>query len=237
MVGTSERPLLGVMVLGHRRPWLFSAIVEQARRIDPGAVVQIMLDRPTNDVLKAATRSGALVTTIPWAVLDYRENFMETRRRQLDAMRLFNPKYVSIWDDDQLLEKPAEVRGALTSLCDFDLVYATKTYLWDSLETENTRLPVHRSVHFFRLLEGDQFPMDRTINAPVQVHDGARRVYDLQHPLLDIGYLTEAERLRVWKVYKRAGKIDALTKKLLEKPILAPVKTSPVLEQMKEFLK
>lgn len=231
----SVRQLLGVMVLAHRRPWLLGAIQAQAKQIDPHAVVQFTYDRPTEEVTWALATAEHRQAA-PRAVLDHRENFMEVRRWQLDQMRPFNPVYGVLWDDDHLLEDPAEARRVLEE-GRADLVYATKAYLWDKLELENKALPTHRSPFFFRLLPGDQFPLDRTINAPAWVHDTKPMVTDLHGRLLDIGYLTQEERERVWRAYKKAGKIDQLTTKLLAPPLLKKVPLCPTLEIIDECLR
>lgn len=217
------------LILAHARPQLIEAIAAQVREI--GGEPKFTLDRPTDAVYNAVTRTGAQFDWSTLPVLSHRENFMFIRNQQL--LRVETP-YASIWDDDHLLADPAEARAALAE--EPDLLYATKKYLWDSCDRHNAALPVHRSVFFFRVLAGDRFPLDRTINAPTRVHDEARRVADLRGPLLDCGYLTAAERARVLKAYKRAGKLDALTLGLTRPSDLQPVPAGPVLERMKELL-
>ncbi len=229
-----ESPLLGVMVLAHARPQLLRAIVRQAREIDPSAVVQITSDRPTDAVVEELATLEAEHFRAAVPALDRRENFLTLRNQQLNQMRGRRVKYGVLWDDDHLLQDTGEARRLLVS--DPDLVYATKAYLWNSLTTENVALPVHRSAFFFRMLPGDQFPLTRMINAPEQIHDNAKVVTDLTGRLFDVGYLTEAERRRVWEAYKRAGKLDRLTMGLVSPGILRAVPAHPILDHLRQLL-
>lgn len=154
----------------------------------------------------------------PLNPLDDKERFMELRQWQLSFAP---PGWAVLWDDDQVLANPSEFAQHFHS--DVDLLYATKVFFWDSDDQVATHLPPHRSVFFFRRRDGDQFPLGRTIHAPVDVHDNPRGVADLRGALLDYGYMRRDDRLRCWNEYKRVGKIDAAT--------LALVREDPPLER------
>lgn len=216
------------MVLGHARPWLFELIAKQATTIWPGAVVQITLDRPTGTVIAAAERAaakypGVEVLAAPFPAVADREYFMELRNWQLDQIRRHNPEFVALWDDDHILERPREVAQYLRG--GFDLVYIRKLFFWDTLDQFNTAIPEHNSVLFFRVLPDDRYPLDRVIHAPLQVHDSPlSRKVQVTSRLLDVGYLHQSDRERVFKVYARAGKLDAATLPLMNSPTLREYK-------------
>ncbi len=107
-----------------------------------------------------------------------------------------------------------------------DLIYARKLYLWDRPDQYSTHLPEHNSVFVFRHMKGDRFPFDnhRIIQAPVGVHDNpTSRRFDLKTYLLDVGYMFEKERKRIFRAYGRAGKLDNLVMGLLNEPRLHPM--------------
>jgi len=214
-------PILGVMILAHRRHKLLNLICEQARTICPNAVIQITLDRPTEEVKFAAEATGAELFNLPFAVLDDTgEHYMPARQWQFE--RLPACDYAVLWDDDQILEDPTE---ALEIYVKFDLVYVTKAFLWNSLNYQNIKIPTHSSVFFFRRLLNDAFSRDRKrmLHAPEAVHDDPHsQRTTLRGRLLDIGYLIETERVRVATDYFRAGKIDSATMALVDEPILRP---------------
>jgi hypothetical protein len=214
---------LGVMVLGHRRPQLLSLIAEQICRQWPACAVDITLDRPNIEVVKAAHLAQRFpqvrVHAAPFPVVADREYFMEMRNWQLTQLRPLQPKYVALWDDDHLLEDPDE--AARVMRVGADLIYVDKVYFWDHPEQYNSALPRHRSPLIFRYRDGDKYPLDRTINAPAGVHDDPHAKNKVLYSrLLDFGYMHEDERLRVFEIYKRAGKIDQLTMGLVSPPAL-----------------
>jgi hypothetical protein len=102
-------------------------------------------------------------------------------------------------------------------------VYAKKLYLWDKPTQYTTHLPEHNSVFLFKRRRGDQFPLDRIIQAPEPLHSEAKHVAQMTTPLLDVGYMYEEERRRIFKAYAKAGKIDGLTQGLLDQPKLVSI--------------
>lgn len=219
-------PHLGVMLLAHRRPWFLPLIVEQALS-EFKSVVDITVDAPSADVVevvdKLSRNARVRVFESPVRCLAGKENFMQVRQFQLEKIQELKPRYGVIWDDDFIMEQPQEGRYQMAH--NYDLIYATKRYVWDSLEYYNERMFTHRSVFFFKMLEGDVFPLDRMIHAPVMVHDSEdSRSIDLQSFLLDYGYLWESERERVFRTYAQAGKIDDSTKPLVMPPQLKKIK-------------
>ncbi len=213
------------MTLLHARPHYLRAIARNLRSVTLPVEWQIVLNRPTSTVIAELNfvlrHLGKLVQPMlldaPFSPLDKVERFMELRQWQLE--RLSPCDYGVIWDDDHVLADPAAVRGVL--LQGPDLVYATKTFFWDSDALVATHLPPHRSAFFFRWLKDDAFPLDRTIHAPARIHDTAKVTVDMPGGLLDFGYMRREDRERCWRDYKRVGKIDAATLPLIQEPALA----------------
>jgi hypothetical protein len=214
---------LGVMILTHRRHQLLDLICDQLRETWPDAAIQFTADRPTEAVMAAMGRAvlkhGAEVCPSPMEAISHTENFVWLRDWQLQNLHWTGCEYVAMWDDDHLLANPAEARKALEDGA--DLVYATKAYFWDGLDSINVGLPRHTSILFSRRVDGDRWT--KMVGAPEKA-SALPRVVELQDPLLDVGYMTAAERERVWKVYKRAGKIDQLTTGLVQAPTLHRVR-------------
>jgi hypothetical protein len=124
------------------------------------------------------------------------------------------------------MEKPQEGRFWMARR--FDLIYARKRFLWNSIDKFNAKMPEHRSVFFFKCLDEDDFPSvetGRIIHAPVRVHDSPdSRSVTLESNLLDIGYLWPEERERVFRAYAEAGKIDSATTPLVQEPDLRVIR-------------
>jgi hypothetical protein len=223
--GSMDRPTIGYMTLVHRRHQLLPLIVEQAVATWPSALVDFGMDRPSPEVSQTV---GDLVTKYPdnvraWMVpvpaISHRENFMVLRQLQLERMHQFRAEFVALLDDDHIFSHPEEAAQLMNDGC--DLIYTHKVYLWGSCATMNLALPGHCSVTISRRLESDAFG-GSMVNAPDRIlRDGL--VGQMRTYLLDVGYLTEAERKRVWEVYKRAGKIDPLTLGLNAPPRLFDV--------------
>lgn len=206
-------------------------IAEQCLQLTPHVCFSILLDDPDpgvaeglNQMEEVLVKGGAQVYVEDAAhpALGERERFMELRQQQFKiAVDNFNPTHGVILDDDGVFADVDEARQALHS--DADLVYGTKLFLWDDAEHYNARMPTHRSVVFFRCLPGDFFPINRTIHAPLGIHDHAQKITDLKAPILDYGYIHRLNRERCFRDYVRVGKIDACTRPLVEEPDLRPV--------------
>jgi len=232
------------MVLCHRRPYLLELIVKQLSKYWPNqSVVHFAMDRPTPAVeleverLVMSTQSvKCRAYYLPFPVVSSQgERYMEARNFQLEALHQDEPRYVAFWDDDFFLEHPAEavmlVRGNF-----YDMVYAHKLYLWDSPTQFTTHLPEHNSVFLFRRRLGDKFPLDRMIQAPLPLHDDPEAlVMQMNSRLIDIGYMHEAERQYIFKQYAKAGKIDQLTKGLLDPPRLHKTKYPKLVQALNEY--
>ena len=217
-------PKTAWLTLCHKRPQLLQLIDRQRKAVDPTSVLALTLDRPTTDVIRAVERvqrdspESVVVNNAPFPALDTVERFNELRNWQVDQLRDYNPKYFVIFDDDAIFASAGAFRRALGSTLDPDVVYATKYFLWDGLDRINQRLPRHRSSVAFKIRPGETFPplnMDETRRPSDTIFA------DVRSPLLDIGYLTEADRRRCFDAYKRVGKIDAATLPLVKEPQLA----------------
>lgn len=204
-------------------------IAEQALALTPNVFFSVILDDPDPgaeeglELMRALLRPDQIIVyDAPFPALGERERWMELRQFQFKvAVDQFNPTHGVIWDDDHYLADVDDARQKLRE--DWDLVYATKLFLWDSATQYNAKMPAHRSVFFFKVLPGDAFPMDRTIHAPIGIHDFAKKITDLKAPLLDFGYMHRVNRERVFRDYVRVGKIDAATRPLVEEPHLKPL--------------
>lgn len=213
------------MVLCHQRPWLLPLIARQCQTMWPESVLQFTLNRPSAAVLEAVQQAkvfhpGAEVFEAPFDPVDDKgEHWMELRNWQLERMEARGPEFVMMWDDDHLFERPLEADTYMKA--GYDLIYTKKLYFWQQANLVNVALFPHNSVTFFRLLKGDRFPLDRIIHAPAGIHDNPlAKSAQMASRLLDIGYLFPEDRERVFKMYARAGKLDAAVKPLMEEPVL-----------------
>ena len=222
---TEPRHKLGVMTLLHARHAYIRHIARSLRLTGMPVEWQVVLNRPTSKVVSELNHAlyhlpnsiKPVLLDAPFSPLDKVERFMELRQWQLE--RLSPCDYGVIWDDDHVLPDPRGVRAVLLELP--DLVYATKVFFWGDDATVATHLPPHRSVFFFRYLQGDAFDQARVLHAPARIHDTAKVITDLPGGLLDYGYMDKDDRDRCWRDYKRVGKIDAATLPLIQTPSLA----------------
>lgn len=215
------------MVLVHQRPQLLRLIVEQVVETWPDGIVDFGMDRPTEGVRAVCNAllrqypKNVSVWEVPFPAISHKENFLELRQLQLERLHDFKVEYLSMWDDDHILADPDEAKRCLALKP--TLVYCHKLYMWDSPSLVNIALPGHNSVLFSRRLDGDRFGTNM-VNAPAEIlRRGEGDIAQLKTWLMDVGYLTAAERKRVWEVYKRAGKIDDLTLGLMRPPKLHSV--------------
>jgi hypothetical protein len=219
----SEKPSIGLMTLVHQRAALIPLICEQVHATWPDAVIHFTADRATKEVWRELWRvkeiwPGITLHSAPFPAIDHRENYIALRDWQLQRLHETGCKYIALWDDDHCLQAPQEAKELLEK--GPDLVYCPKLYFWDSLHTINAALPWHNSVLFSKRIAGDKWKA--MVGAPARAHEGIK-IEQMETALLDVGYLTQIERHRVWEVYKRAGKIDDLTKGLILPPTLKEV--------------
>lgn len=217
-------PTVGLMVLVHQRPQLLHLIVRQVVETWPDGLVDFGMDRPSIEVIGTVKAlldrypKNVRCWGTPFPAIAHREQFLELRQLQLERMHAAKVKFAALWDDDHILADPDEAKRCLAD--NPTLVYCHKLYMWDSPAYINIGLPGHNSVLFSRRLEGDRFGPNM-VNAPAEIlRQGEGNFVQLKTWLMDIGYMTAAERARVWKVYKRAGKIDSLTTGLMRPPTL-----------------
>lgn len=213
---------LVVPMLLRRRGKLLQTIVTQAQKIADAVWFILMLDDPEEEVLEnlEAFPAGTRLVRARRRTLDGGDWFFDQRNilhEIIDKECPWVPTHGSLWDDDHAL---LDVRSTRDLLADpeVDLVYAKKKYLWDDAVHINHAIASHHSVLFWRWLPGDRYPHRRDgtrLHRP-DGHPGATRTI----PVLDNGYLDPAERLRVFRDFKAAGKIDAMTLSLFEPPIL-----------------
>lgn len=212
------------MTLVHQRSALIPLICEQVKTVWPDAVVHFTADRASKEVWRELWRakdtwSGVTLHTAPFPAIDHRENYIALRDWQLQKLHETKCRYIALWDDDHILARPEEAKVILEEKKP-DLVYCPKLYFWDSLDTFNSALPWHNSVLFSKRIDEDEWK--EMVGAPARAHAGIK-IEQMNSTLLDVGYLTQIERHRVWEVYKRAGKIDDLTRGLVLPPNLREV--------------
>src|SRR5262245_55766109 len=192
------QPEIGLMVLCHKRHQVLPLIVEQVQTVWPGARVDFTLDRPSPEVQETVDQlvanGGCRVFPAPFPALTHREQFIELRQFQLEKIQAEGVKWISMWDDDHILERPEELRDALAA-DQADLFYISKRYFWDDLDHINEELPRHHSIIAFRNVPAQRWK--KMVMAPHPLHDTGRRA-DLAGGLLDVGYMAPAERARVW---------------------------------------
>lgn len=209
-----NRPSLGLLTLVHKRPQIIPLIVQQVHETWPDAVIHFTMDRPSDAVCKVVEQlvsglpSHLRAFESPFPALTHKEQFIELRDWQLNKMcELDSPEWCSMWDDDQILEDPAEARDGINS-GNCDLLYMQKRFFWDNPDQENISLPMHNSIQFFRNPPGQKWI--KMVHAPHPIHDEGRPG-QLLGGLMDVGYMELSERQRVLLAYKRAGKLDAVT--------------------------
>ena len=235
------RPPLGLLVLVHQRPQLIPLIVEQALTTWPGAKIDFTMDRPSEAVALEVER--AVMTTPPGTVvaryapfpaLTHKEQFIELRDWQLSKMQEgVPPEWCAMWDDDLLFANPDEAKEAMDSTL-YDLLYSRKRFLWETPDQENVGFPPHNSIQLFRNLPGQKWT--KMVQAPAPICDEGRPG-QLVGDMLDVGYLTAADRERCFAAYKRTPKLtDPYTAGLVDSaPRLAPfVSDSPWHKRIKQ---
>lgn len=219
------RPRVVAMVLAHARAKLLPLIAHQLQTVwGKHAHVDILLDNPTEEVRWVTDTMKLLrnvrVKPAPFSPLGAGgEKWMELRNYQLDWARELKPEYAAMWDDDHVLSDP--IGSCCSLLTGVPMTRIMKTFFWGDLDHVNAAVPPHDAVFWFRVEENDAFPTDRVIHAPAKIYDTQRWVRE-RGELLDIGYLEEADRLRVFNAYKRAGKIDASVTPLVQPAHLVP---------------
>lgn len=209
----------------HKRDQYLRSIARNIRQMGIKTHWQIVMNQPSRAVLSelnAIEQDLPLQVTVdikeaPFSPLEHgRERWPEFRQWQLE--RLPETNYGVIWDDDHLLADPTVVEPLLRQ--EPDLAYITKLFFWGTPVTYTTHIPTHRSVFFFRRVEGERFHQHRILHAPLPIHDEAARIVDVPTQLLDYGYMDTRDRERCWLDYKRAGKIDAATLAIVRRPCL-----------------
>jgi hypothetical protein len=225
------RPPLGLLVLVHQRHQLIPLIVEQVAATWPGAVVHFTMDRPSEAVLAAVEQEvGCYHAHAPFPALTHKEQFIELRDWQLRKMNeLDNPEWCAMWDDDVLFEDPAEAKAAMDG-GQYDLLYSRKRFLWETPDQENIGLPTHNSIQLFRNVPYQRWT--KMVQAPSPIAD-CGLPGQLVGDMLDVGFLTKADRERVFKAYARTPKLaDPYTAGLVDSaPRLAPFKSNSVWHQ------
>ena len=176
------------------------------------------LDRPTNEVRRvvreileqyfAISAFQIHIMSMPFALMDEKLHFRAARSWQMRRVEeILIPDYGSIWDDDMVLQDPAEVAPLLDKA---DLISAWWHYVWDQPEMYDKRFE-HHAVVFWRWREKDQFHAESGLNvkAPEGVHDDPNsRKVELKQRILDYGFFTEEYRQNVIKRYAKAGRRD-----------------------------
>lgn len=228
----STRQVLGVLLRAHQRSATLDIILSELRRLGtlPGVATKILVttDRPTYHVCKVIEKYEPYlfdVLPLPFPLLSPTgEHFMEAANLGLERFEKTHLDWCAIWDDDFWLEPihaTEELPRALAS-SDVDLWYANALFMWDESNRFNAARR-HRSPLLFRYWLDDRFPLDRIIHATALAHDTAiltERTATLSTPILEYGCFTPSERLRLYRTYTEAGKVDSFISSLVAPPSL-----------------
>jgi hypothetical protein len=221
----SDPITIGAFIRCHRRALtLRIALTELFRYADtPGLIVKVhvLADRPNFLVERVLADFrhrlfGLLYSPFP-LVSSSGERFMEAANLQLKAFERSPPDFYFYGDDDRWLQPPGSYSELPIALAnpDVDLWYANSVFFHDNTDTFRTNT-AHHSPLLWRHLDNDHFPptSSRIIQATTRRHDDAiaqSRTATLRTPLLDYGTFSADERLRVYRAYKGAGKVDSVT--------------------------
>lgn len=221
---------LVIPLLLKRRAALLPRILDQVRLLSDQFWFVVMVDEPAHPDIPAVLETFPEGTAVLSrealglaGVLDGGDNFFARRNvlhEYIDQYSPIAPTHCALWDDDHLIARLDPVREFLR-LPDCDLIYATKRFLWDSAHQENAAIPRHRSVLLWRWRYGDRYPLraDGTHLHRPDGHSGT--VADIE--VVDNGYIWPDERIRIFRDFARAGKIDPTTQALVNPPCLRPV--------------
>lgn len=221
----------GIMLRVHRRhrylPYIFGTFHRLAK--GRNVYISVQTDRITPQVAaELARRVKQLPPNVklevfecPFPLVERRERFMEALQLQYDHLRSMCPELQvgALWDDDMWLTKEGvrELRGHLDIL-EYDRIEIDTHFLWDSFDEINVAFPNHRQALVFRVYPGDQYPLDLVVHCPARAAVGSHKL--MRNKLVNAGYMEKADREVVWEMYKKAGKIDAHTIKLVQPPKL-----------------
>jgi len=235
---------LGVMLRCHARHAYLPDIFAMVRRLVPKAAKKsfhitfsIGVDRPTADVvceinreMRRPWRRGKYYYHPSFPIVSTAGFEWMQQLRALHEAHLADcldnvgspPDAILLLEDDRLLTPAGEreLRGHLTFL-EHDRLDVEAKFCWDDPAQINTDVLEHWCALLWRHYRGDEFPLNRVVNAPNAATNSPRSLR-LTHPMKDFGWLTSEERERSWLANKEAGRIDHFTLALQRKPVLKP---------------
>lgn len=222
-------PALGVLLMTSHRDYLLDLIVRQVREEFPSSYIVLNADRPSAGVAKFALKMQGVyrvtVTEFGPVVCQDGEFFSQVRNQMLEVLRREAPEceYVMIWDDDQLWARPGEVRSHMKR--GIKVIEAQDFFFWDNPHHVAVHgfLAHHHAPQVFANEDGDWFSEERIQHATEKVLESESKIHT-NAPLLNYGLFTREERLRTFRVYKKAGKVDKFTLAFVAEPTLAEYK-------------
>lgn len=180
--------------------------------VDPRATVPVK--RILNDFVKVRP-----------VHLDFRvvspegERFMDANQVALNLLEDVKPDWVYMADDDRYFEPGGlQVLGEALRREDVDVWNIRSLFFWDPDHIREDFFD-HNSPLLWRWRPGLRFDPDRTLETPPELYDEAKangRMRQLVACLYDVGYASPEARQRAFDRYAEAGKIDSLTRSLLD---------------------
>lgn len=157
------------------------------------------------------------------------EGFTRTRNFALELVDRadLRPAWICFRDDDHIWLDPwqAKIAGCLADE-GTDSWQAVSLFAWNENRDINVNQH-HCSPHFSRYKPGWRIRQDMCLHitepARLAVLERPEREKVLPWFILDVGTLTEAERVRLYKETARCGKMDAYTEKYVALPKLVPL--------------
>ncbi len=216
-------PKLAVILKVHERVASLLTVLDQLR-IFNGADVEILalIDPKATKLAKDVVWQNASVRPV---YLDFRvvspegERFMDANQVALNLLEDVKPDWVYMADDDRYFEPGGlQVLGEALRRDDVDVWNVRSLFFWDPDHIREDFFD-HNSPLLWRWRPGLRFDPDRTLETPPELYDEAKangRMRQLVACLYDVGYASPEARQRAFDRYAEAGKIDSLTRSLLD---------------------
>jgi hypothetical protein len=224
---------IAVMLRGSTRASLLNKVIRHFTSLDNDdhrIDISLLLDRPTAKVLDVVKVNQAQISQVlhcPFPIVSYSggNRFMEAANFQYKSLGGFRPDFVFFADDDRIYEDTiVEELPWMLDHDNIDLWRTRSVFFWTPTEWRADMIYQHNSVTLFRYSPADVFPPDeeRHIQAPARRHDMAEefgRIGQMHTRLLDWGYASEEERLRLFHLFKRVGRLDGFVIPLLDENV------------------
>jgi hypothetical protein len=216
-----------VTLRAHRRPQLLDKVLRYYIDLNTSRVpvdISLLTDRPSKEVREVIDVHSSHIKQInecPFPIVSFEggNQFPRAAQHQYELISGLRPDFVIFGDDDRWFS--GGFRQELWRAVGedhIDLWYAKSLFFWEPNKIR-TDFCTHNSPAMYRYSPGDCFDPKRHLQAPVGVHDRARRegrYRQLESVLLDHGYCGQEERRRLLRVFKDCGRLDKFTMHLLD---------------------